>query len=417
MHFTRWSFLFFILATISGLGSVTVKTRGGGTAHPCITILQPITFSITSNGGTGGVSAIVFQSAWNSATTYVNIATAGGNPSPTLTNLTTSNSTTLSYNWISGNVGINDVHLLDSYIIFQSGNYALSTTAGNQVRLSAGTYFGQVNASFPVFPSGTYEVFLVDGNGTRVSSNGVTDTSVPAISEPPVLASTYSDWMKEVFTTADQADFSISGENGNPSGDGIDNLRKYAFGLDPYKSVSSGLPQPSTVPRSGHTYLALTYQAPSYQPPADLLYTLQSSTNLVNWTQPAGGFTLSNTQGPTNGLKSYTYTLDGLPIDQTAKGFMQVKIQEVPLFDPPSGYRTSGSYISLSGPPQTTLYYTLDGSTPTNSSMVYTTAIYVNLPQPSSSKTIKVQAYRNGVPYGVMGQATYLGVDEGPGGG
>src|ERR1700678_3074151 len=86
-------------------------------------------------------------------------------------------------------------------------------------------------------------------------------------------ANTYTTWKTQVFTPADQANPAVSGETANPSGDGIDNLEKYAFGLNPYQNVSTGTPTSSTVQQGGQLYLGLTCQIPSANAPTDLLYT------------------------------------------------------------------------------------------------------------------------------------------------
>ena len=49
----------------------------------------------------------------------------------------------------------------------------------------------------------------------------------------------YNDWKASVFSAQEQADPNISGENANPAGDGISNLLKFAFDLDPHKAATS----------------------------------------------------------------------------------------------------------------------------------------------------------------------------------
>ena len=72
------------------------------------------------------------------------------------------------------------------------------------------------------------------------------------------------------------------GELGNPANDGVSNLLKYAFNMNPLVPNRSGLPMVGTVTSGGSQYLSVTYTT---QPLAgDLTYSVQASTDLVNWT-------------------------------------------------------------------------------------------------------------------------------------
>lgn len=58
--------------------------------------------------------------------------------------------------------------------------------------------------------------------------------------------------------------------------------------------------------------------------------------------------------------------------------------------------------VTISGPTGAVIYYTIDGTTPTNASILYTGPININ-----SSETIKAQTYVGGQAYGGMGSASY----------
>ena len=89
-------------------------------------------------------------------------------------------------------------------------------------------------------------------------------------------------WTAAVFTTAQLADPTISGETANPVHDGVSNLLKYAFKLNPLVPNRSGLPVVGTIMSGGSQYLTTTYTT---RPLAgDLTYSVQASTDLVNWT-------------------------------------------------------------------------------------------------------------------------------------
>src|ERR1700745_1985848 len=56
-------------------------------------------------------------------------------------------------------------------------------------------------------------------------------------------ADTYQAWKARVFTEAEQADPAVSSETAlSAAGDGIPNLLKYAFGLDPHQDGTLALP-------------------------------------------------------------------------------------------------------------------------------------------------------------------------------
>src|SRR5689334_1063746 len=57
-------------------------------------------------------------------------------------------------------------------------------------------------------------------------------------------ADTYLEWKQRVFSETEQADPTISSELAfSPAGDGIPNLVKYAFAIDPHQNGSLQLPQ------------------------------------------------------------------------------------------------------------------------------------------------------------------------------
>ena len=89
-------------------------------------------------------------------------------------------------------------------------------------------------------------------------------------------------WTAAVFTTAQLADPTISGETADPAQDGVSNLLKYAFNLNPLVPARSGLPVVGTTTSGGSQYLTITYTT---QPQAgDLTYSVQVSTDMVAWT-------------------------------------------------------------------------------------------------------------------------------------
>ncbi len=86
----------------------------------------------------------------------------------------------------------------------------------------------------------------------------------------------FMQWQESAFGS-DSGDPSIAGPLADPSGDGVVNLQKYAFGLDPLLNSRSGLPLVAQVPGG----LTLTYT--KVLAATDLTYQVQWSTNLLDW--------------------------------------------------------------------------------------------------------------------------------------
>ena len=214
-------------------------------------------------------------------------------------------------------------------------------------------------------------------------------------------ANTYATWKTEVFNTTEQADPTISGETANPSGDGINNLMKYALGLDPHQNQISGLPTFSLVQQNGDSYPTLTYRVPSIDPPTDLLYIPEATTDLQSWNQV--NISLYSTTPPVNQGDPYFYTyLANLTLSQNLKAFMRLQIQETVVISLASGNLSSPQAVMLTGPQGSSIYYTIDGTTPSKNSILYSGPIVVN-----SSQTIKAQAYSNGNAVGGAAVASY----------
>ena len=115
--------------------------------------------------------------------------------------------------------------------------------------------------------------------------NGTVTTFTSGLHGPSFMViqpQSYAVWEATVFTTSQLADPTISGETANPAHDGVSNLLKYAFNLNPLVPNRSGLPVVGTIMSGGSQYLTTTYTT---RPLAgDLTYSVQASTDLVNWT-------------------------------------------------------------------------------------------------------------------------------------
>jgi hypothetical protein len=93
-----------------------------------------------------------------------------------------------------------------------------------------------------------------------------------------VAPTSYSAWSKVYFPGPLLVDPAISGPNATPAGDGISNLMKYALGLAPGTSSTTGI----TFATAGGE-CSMTYQRPANRP--DLTYAPEFTQNLDGaWT-------------------------------------------------------------------------------------------------------------------------------------
>jgi hypothetical protein len=106
----------------------------------------------------------------------------------------------------------------------------------------------------------------------------------------------------------------------------------------------------------------------------------------------------------TTTIKAYAYR-DGFPPSATTTGEFVINEGQVstPIFTPPGGPQTAAIVVEISTTTAgATIHYTVDGSTPTTSSPVYSSAIPV-----SSDTTIKALAVKSGMENSAVGSAQY----------
>ena len=110
----------------------------------------------------------------------------------------------------------------------------------------------------------------------------------------------------------------------DPTGDGIDNLLKYAFNLNPFGNAVAGLPQSGAMaPGDGHDYLTISYIQRDNA--TDISYVVQVSSDLVNWTAgPTYTLTVSSVS---NGDGTSTVTVRDLtPMSAASPRFIRVEV-------------------------------------------------------------------------------------------
>jgi hypothetical protein len=132
---------------------------------------------------------------------------------------------------------------------------------------------------------------LISGTATATVARNVTIAAVNvggtgSASLALLVETPYAAWQNAMFTQAQLADPTISGDSASPAGDGIPNLLKYALNLNPLVNGDSGLPIGSVVTTGSGSYLTLTY--PLVLSATDITYTVQVSTDLINWNSGPG---------------------------------------------------------------------------------------------------------------------------------
>jgi hypothetical protein len=185
-----------------------------------------------------------------------------------------------------------------------NGNLALlvinknpSTDLPAQIALND---FTPGSASAPIYSYGKPNDLATAGitTGTASIPGATFSYTFPSYSMSVlVVKSQFENWREQNFTAAQLSNWSISGDTGNPSGDGITNLMKYALGLNPNTPAQSGLPVFGQVSISGKKYLTLTFTDQAAL--TDIAYTVQVSSDLQTW-QSGASYTVRTDNGTTN---------------------------------------------------------------------------------------------------------------------
>jgi hypothetical protein len=198
-------------------------------------------------------------------------------------------------------------------IVGDAGSSTLRTITPLQTLLQAAvglTGTLDLPAPLPVTslpPSGPYyfRAIAANGGGTTVG-----DIIAMNIVNP---ISGYAAWRVAKFG-ADAGNPLIAGSSAIPAGDGVSNLLKYAFGLEPLVPVTGGMP---VMGLSGGS-LSLTYTRVTAA--ADVIYSVEWSSDLNLWS-PTGVNEIRLSQGPLT--EQYLASVSTAPA--TAK-FLRVRV-------------------------------------------------------------------------------------------
>jgi hypothetical protein len=142
-----------------------------------------------------------------------------------------------------------------------------------------------------VFTNPTVGLVLQDGRGSVLTPAGLQYTFA--------WGGPYEDWRAFYFTPAQLADPAISGDSADPSGDGIPNLVKYAFDLNPLVANHPALPAGLVDRSTGTNFFDIQFV--ELNPPAGVAYVPQVSTNFAAWnSDPANFLEVNSTPYSTN---------------------------------------------------------------------------------------------------------------------
>jgi hypothetical protein len=162
---------------------------------------------------------------------------------------------------------------------------------------TAGEYFGTYNPDGGN-PDGK-DPWIVPAAGDSIELHFFTTNSDGGGSQPPSAGfaglvvtqsglNPFSSWQSTFFTTQQLTETTVSGASATPQNDGIPNLLKYLYDIDPSGPMSAtdraALPTVGTdTTTTPHTeYLTLTYR--QYALETGIMINVQSSTNLQAWT-------------------------------------------------------------------------------------------------------------------------------------
>ncbi len=177
------------------------------------------------------------------------------------------------------------------------------------------TYGGDGSTARPYM--NYYASGLNDGNGTLDISDatGYRQYTILAATGAPVA---YAAWQAQYFSAAQQADPTVSGATVTPQGDGVSNLLKYAFNINPAQPMSAGdraaLPTGAITTSNGTQYLSLAYR--QYASLSGVTVSVQTSPDLVTWTTVDNPTVLASGTDPVTGDPT---TQVGVPVSGSSE--------------------------------------------------------------------------------------------------
>jgi hypothetical protein len=132
-----------------------------------------------------------------------------------------------------------------------------------------------------------------------LNASGTSGQSIE-FSATPTTSLTIGQWKLEQFGGVLATQSPAAADTAAPAGDGVDNLTKYALGLDANVTSAASVPIGATENIGGTVYLTLTFQRP-HPAPSDLTYIVETSGTLAApaWTPAVvvSGYPVDNGDG------------------------------------------------------------------------------------------------------------------------
>ncbi|MCU0792535.1 MAG: hypothetical protein MUE42_06730 [Opitutaceae bacterium] len=198
--------------------------------------------------------------------------------------------------------------------------YVLRVTGATYARTYAGSFtadrtrWGPAGASSLVLEARRNVGFARPGSWQQASIGALALRTAPEDLFTP--APRYATWLLRAFSPADLLSPAIHAPDAAPAGDGIPNLLKYALGLPPRAPLPpAALPEAVFTPHEG---LALAH---SRRTGSELVYTVEASTDLVDWTTPVADH--SRSDGPPGWVEVVTRALPPAHADRV---FLRLRV-------------------------------------------------------------------------------------------
>jgi hypothetical protein len=193
-------------------------------------------------------------------------------------------------------------------------NVTVSVAVASGVTDSLGNYSlgGLLPGNHTVRPSRPGFAFSPEAREAILSGADLVQVNFDAIRQP------MEQWRTNYFTSLEQLDAAVGGDDGDPDGDGIPNLFEYAFHLHPRTPSLSGLPY-ATIESD---YLILNYATPTNA--TDISYHVEGANRL-----PAGWSTNVQFIGESSETGSATRFVKwrhNLPLTGTNQGYLRLRV-------------------------------------------------------------------------------------------
>ena len=144
---------------------------------------------------------------------------------------------------------------------------------------------------------------IVEGQYTSNNDYGDNTCGFTSATLTPISSETYTQWAAQYFTPAQQASATVAGPAGSPQGDGVPNLLKYLFDIDPARPMTASeraaLPLAGTSVVNGTRSLTLTYR--QFALATGVTVVAQTSSDLLNWTALGNANTTQSGVDPDTG--------------------------------------------------------------------------------------------------------------------